>query len=592
MLGTALLEAHVVVGAQADDLGYFLSPKSVDAPSGHRRQADIVWGDHGAAGSQVAAEFIALRTHPSSIGRAVRLRVAQGWTRQSQGLTVSSRGNGVGWTIVVMTDRIAHEYWFTVAAIGLASTLLPFAVTGAAVTLPQLSDGLHASVTDAQWTLNTFNIAFAALPLAAGTVADRVGRRRVLLVSIASFGLASALITVAPSMALVNLARTLQGCGAAGVLASGAAILAHATTGHRRQVAFGILGTSFGAGLAIGPMVAGTLTQTWGWRSVFILIAALSIPAWVCATRAPESDNPEHPGLDWPGLLTFTASLTVLSVAFVAAGAHGWADPMTLALFGSAAALLVGFGWLELRRGSRAMFDVRLFGKPAFVAVVCQPFTVTLGFVILLVYLPAYLQGAAGRSITASGLLLLPMTAPVLILPLIASVLAARTSLRAVLTAASLLIALGSALLTTLSDDSSWPLLAMPLLPFGIGVGLAFGVIDNAAVSTVPVANSGAAAGIFNTMRITGESLGVSAAAALLSTLTARHLSTDGIDASRLAGQAIQGHIDPVHHGVLVDGVTHAFHTVGLCLAVLSTIGAILTYVALTPISQKASGAS
>jgi MFS family permease len=502
-----------------------------------------------------------------------------------------------------MTDRTAHnrgvghqeptrDYWFTVAAIGLASSLLPFSVTGAAVALPQLSSGLHASVADAQWTLNTFNITFAALPLAAGTVADRVGRRRVLLISIALVGIASALVTVAPSMALVNLARTLQGCGAAGVLASGAAILAHATSGRRRQIAFGVLGTSFGTGLAIGPLVAGALTQTWGWRSVFALIAALSIPAWVFATRAPESDNPEHPGLDWPGLLTFTASLTALAVAFVAAGTHGWAHPMTLGLFSGAVALLLGFVWLELRQAARAMFDVRLFGKPAFVAVVCQPFTVTLGFVILLVYLPAYLQGAAGRSITASGLLLLPMTAPVLIFPLIASVLAARTSLRAVLTAASLLIAIGAALLTTLTDHGSWLLLAMPLVPFGVGVGLAFGVMDNAAVNTVPVANSGAAAGIFNTMRITGESLAVSAAAALLSTLTAHRLNTDGTDASRTAGQAIQGHIDPAHRAVLVDGLTNAFHSVGLCLAAMSTVGAILTYIALAPAHCTTTGNS
>jgi predicted MFS family arabinose efflux permease len=499
-----------------------------------------------------------------------------------------------------MTDRLAHDrrdgrpepppaYWFTVAAIGLASTLLPFSVTGAAVALPQLSGSLHASVADAQWTLNTLNITFAALPLAAGTVADRIGRRRVLLVSIALVGLASALVALAPSMVLVNMARTLQGCGAAGVLAAGAAILAHATSGHRRRIAFGVLGTSFGTGLAIGPLVAGGLTQAWGWRSVFVLVAGLSIPAWVCATRAPESNNPEHPGLDWSGLLTFTASLTVLSVAFVRAGALGWAEPTTLALFGAAAALLVGFAWLELHQGPRAMFDVRLFGKPAFVAVVCQPFTVTLGFVILLVYLPAYLQGAGGRSITASGLLLLPMTAPVLILPLVASSIAARTSLRAVLTAASLLIAVGAALLTTLSDQSSWLLLAVPLLPFGIGVGLAFGVMDNAAVSTVPVANSGAAAGIFNTMRITGESFAVSAAAALLTTLTAHQLSAAGVDAGRSAGQAIQGHLDPTHHAVLVSGVTHAFHTVGLGLAVLSTIGAILTYIALAPSPSAAS---
>ena len=366
----------------------------------------------------------------------------------------------------------SQNYWFTVAAIGLASTLLPFSVTGVAVALPQLSSSLHASVAEAQWTLNTFNVTFAALPLAAGTVADRIGRRRVLLVGIALVGLASALLVVAPSMMFVNLARTLQGCGAAAVLASGAAILAHATSGHRRQLAFGILGTSFGMGLAVGPMVAGALTQSWGWRSVFALVALLSLPALGFATRAPESHDAEHPGLDWPGLLTFTAALTVSSVAFVAAGARGWTKPTTLALFGAAIALLVGFAWVELRKGPRAMFDVRLFGQPAFVAVVCQPFTVTLGFVVLLVYLPAYLQGAGGRSITASGLLLLPMTAPVLVLPLVAAFLAARSSLRAVLTAASLLIAIGAALLTTVTDQGSWLMLAAPLLPFGIGVGL------------------------------------------------------------------------------------------------------------------------
>lgn len=482
-----------------------------------------------------------------------------------------------------MRDRTTQDYWFTVAAVGLASTLLPFSVTGAAVALPQLSATLHASVTEAQWTLNTFNITFAALPLAAGTIADRFGRRRVLLISIMLVGFAAALVAAAPSTTLVNVARTLQGCGAAGVLASGAAILAHATSGRRRQIAFGVLGTSFGTGLAVGPMLAGALAQTWGWRAVFVLIAVLSIPAWAFATRAPESHDPEHPGLDWPGLTAFTASLTILSVAFVRAGVHGWAQPTTLALFGTAVALLVGFVGIELQQGPRAMFDVRLFAKPAFVAVVCQPFTVTLGFVILLVYLPAYLQGAGGHSLTASGLLLLPMTAPVLVLPLVASFIAARTSLRAVLTAASLLIAVGAALLTTVTDHSSWLVLAGPLLPFGIGVGLAFGVMDNAAVSTVPVASAGAAAGMFNTMRITGESVAVSAAAALLVTLTARHLTAPGIDANDVAGQAVQGHLDPAHRTALVDGVTDAFHAMGVGLAILSTIGALVTFVALNP---------
>jgi len=112
----------------------------------------------------------------------------------------------------------------------------------------------------------------------------------------------------------------------------------------------------------------------------------------------------------------------------------------------------------------------------------------------------------------------------------------------------------GALLLFTLHGDGGWLGLAVPLLPFGAGVGLAFGVMDNAAVSTVPIENVGAAAGIFNTMRITGESVAVAGAAALLTTLTAAGLRDDhvpGDTAIGLAGQAIQGHVSQVHHAAL-----------------------------------------
>lgn len=483
-------------------------------------------------------------------------------------------------------DDGGRGYWPMVVAVASASMMLPFSVTGAAVALPSMAAQLGSSVGAAQWMLNAFNITFAALPLAAGSLADRFGRRRVLLAGIALVGALSLLVALTASTAEVDAARLVQGGGAAAVLASGAAVLAHSTSGRRRQLAFGILGTSFGAGLAIGPLLAGALVEAAGWRSVFLLVAAMSVPAWLGATRAPESRNPDQPALDVAGLVTFTAGLACLSFAFVQAGAAGWSAPGTLLLLVAAVALVALFAVVELRLGNRAMFDVRLFRRPELVAVVCQPFTVTLGFVVLLVYLPAYLQGVAGRTVLASGLLLLPMTAPVLLLPLAAAQLAARTSVRAVLVGASALIVVGSLLLTTLHSSGSWPALALPLLPFGAGVGLAFGVMDNAAVSTVPVENAGAAAGIFNTMRITGESVAVAGAAALLTTLTTARLSDSGLSpgsATRIAGQAVQGEVAGAHRAALAAGFTGAFHTLGLILAALSTLGAVLTYVALAP---------
>ncbi|WP_345627360.1 MFS transporter [Rugosimonospora acidiphila] len=445
---------------------------------------------------------------------------------------------------------------------------------------------LDSSVGSAQWMLSAFNITFAALPLAAGSLADRIGRRRVLLTGIALVGALSLLVALAPSMAVADAARTIQGCGAAAVLASGAAVLAHSTSGRRRQLAFGILGTCFGTGLAIGPLAAGALVETAGWRAVFLLVTVMSVPAWWCATRAPESRNPNHPGFDLAGLVCFTAGLAALSFSLVQATTAGWTAPNTLLPLAGAALLVVLFAVVEIRRAERAMFDVRLFRRPEFLAVVCQPFTVTLGFVVLLVYLPAYLQGVGGRTVLASGLLLLPMTAPVLLLPLLAGRLAAASSIRVVLTGASALIVSGALLLTTVHGRESWLALALPLLPFGAGVGLAFGVMDNAAVSTVPVENAGAAAGIFNTMRITGESVAISGAAALLSTLTAARLSGSGLsakDAARIAGQAVQGQVATTHHATLAMGFTGAIHTLGLILAVLSTLGAVLTCLALAP---------
>lgn len=469
-----------------------------------------------------------------------------------------------------------NNFWPTVTAVGVASAMLPFSVTGAAMALPDMSAQLGASVSAAQWMLNAFNVTFAALPLAAGSLADRYGRRRVLLIGVTLVGAMSLLIALAPSMALVDLARAIQGGGGAAVLASGAAVLAHGTPRSRRPLAFGILGACFGSGLAVGPLVAGALVGTVGWRSVFLLVAAMSIVALSCAFRAPESRNPQPPPFDVAGLLAFTAGLGCLSFAFVQAGTAGWTAPGTGWLLVGAALLLVLFAVVELRLGDRAMFDVRLFRRPEFVAVVCQPFTVTLGFVILLIYLPSYLQGVGQQDGLASGLLLLPLTVPVLVLPIFAGQLAAR---RAVLTSASAFIALGALLLLTLRVDSSWLDLALPLLPFGIGVGLAFGVMDNAAVSTVPIEHAGAAAGIFNTMRITGESVAVAGAAALLTTLTAARLP--GAQATSLAGQAVQGHVSAANQAIIGAGFTDAFHVLGLVLAVLSTVGAVLTFLAL-----------
>ena len=476
------------------------------------------------------------------------------------------------------------RFGWTLLAVAAASASLPFSVTGAAVALPELSAQLGSSIGATQWVQNAFNLTFASMALACGSLADRFGRRWVLLAGIGTVAAMALLIGLSSSLPLIDVLRAVQGCGGAAVLASGAAVLAHAATGRRRQLAFGVLGTSFGAGLALGPVVAGALVDAAGWRAVFFAVAAVALAALLCAHRAPESRNPAAAPLDRPGLTTFTAGLASVSFVFVGATTHGWGSPAAVLPLVAAIVLLTAFVLVEARDVRRAMFDVRLFRRADFVAVVCQPFAITLAFVVLLVYLPPYVQGLTGRGVLDTGLLLVPLTLPVLVTPLLGGWLGGRTSLRAVLTLAAVLNAAGCLGLLTLTPHTTWLGLAGPLLLCGLGVGLAFGVMDNAAVSTVPVEHAGAAAGIFNTVRLAAESIAVAGAAAVLTNWTAAALRSDGVPGARateIAGHAVQGLVDGAAAGPVGAALTSAFHLVAVGLAALSMIGAALTYRAL-----------
>ena len=481
-----------------------------------------------------------------------------------------------------------------VLAVALASTTLPMAVTAPAVALGAMSTDLGASPGAAMWVLNAYNVTFAACMLATGSLADLFGRRRVLVIGIQLFGLMSLLSAVVDNIVLIDILRGVQGIGAAGILTSGAAVLASTFSGAARAKAFGVLGASVGFGLALGPLTAGLLVEAGGWRSVFWLNVVIVVVALLFARHIPESSDPDAKRVDWAGLVTFSSSLFLLTLAFVAGPTYGWSSVQTLSsVVGSV--LFLGLFVVAERRQSRPMFDLSLFRRPTFVAVVCQPFTITFGFVVLLVYLPLYFQGAGGLGSAASGAPLLPLTVPVLLIPLLAGGIAARVPLRIMLGTSSLLIAGGSLWLVVLQSDAGWTQLVGPLLLFGIGVGSAFGVMDNAAVSVVPRERAGMASGIFNTMRITGEGLAIAGAASLLATLTAASLGSRlpdaGSGAMSAAGEIVQGHL-PAAVGALgpsassaadkaaalTGALTSAMHTAFIVLAVLALLGSVATF--------------
>ncbi|MGY3337647.1 EmrB/QacA subfamily drug resistance transporter [Streptomyces filamentosus] len=481
----------------------------------------------------------------------------------------------------------------TLIAVALASILLPLAVTAPAVALPDLTVDLQAGVAAGQWVQNAYGVTFAACMLAAGALADRFGRRRVLAVGAVVFMTMSAVSALSTSIVVLDVARALQGIGAAGVLTSGAAILAASFEGTRRTQAFGVLGASFGAGLALGPILGGALVNLAGWRSVFWLNVLVGIVALVLMPKIKESRDPDATTVDWGGLVTFSGSLFFLALAFVEGGDAGWLTAPTLGSLGGFALFMAAFIAVELRV-ARPMFDLGLFRNPTFVVVVCQPFTITFGFVVLLNFLPPYFNGVGGHGDTASGALLLPLTLPVFVLPLVVGrLVAGRVSSRILLTASSLLIAVGSLWLIVLEPGQPWYETAGPLLVFGLGVGSAFGAMDNAAVSVVPVERAGMASGIFNTMRIAGESVAIASAGGFLTSLTYGSLTDSSPElagqAKQLAGEATQGRLDQALAAVdparraegleaVTSSLTSSMHTAFIGLAVLALVGAVVTF--------------
>lgn len=481
----------------------------------------------------------------------------------------------------------------TLIAVALASLMVPLAVTGPAIALTSMGGDLSASVSGVQWVLNAYNVTFAASLLAAGGLADRFGRRRVLAGGTAIYTAMSLVTGISGNIVVVDAARAVQGIGSAGILTAGAATLAATFEGPARAKAFGVLGTAFGCGLALGPLAAGLLVDAAGWRSVFLLNVVFGAIVLVLVPKLKESRSDVTGPLDFGGLITFSVSLFLLAMGFVQGPVSGWGSELTIGSFVGAAVFMVLFVIAELR-AKNPTFDLSLFRRPTFVAVMSQPFTIVFGFVILVVYLPPYFQGVDGLSASATGALLLPLMLPVFVLPLLIGQVAARVPLRILLTISSLLIAAGSIWLMTLQPGQGVVAVAGPLAVFGIGVGSAFGVMDNAAVSSVPVERAGMAAGMFNTIRITGESIAVAGAAALLGSLTLNSirdadlgLPADGI--STVAVQAAQGRMDEAmsaapagQRDAVLDaamgGITSAMHGTFLVIAALAAVGAVVTF--------------
>ncbi|MEU8968764.1 MFS transporter [Streptomyces monashensis] len=431
--------------------------------------------------------------------------------------------------------------WAPLIAVCLGIFMLLLDVTIVAVALPDLEQSLHTSLSDLEWVMDAYAIALAALLLGAGSVADIVGRRKVYLVGLVLFTASSVVCGLAGNGTVLVAARGVQGIGGAAMLATTLSLLSSIYVGRDRAVAFGAWGAVSGAAAASGPILGGLLTQGLDWRWIFLVNIPVGMAALLLTLNTmPESKGRHVPRLDIPGLVTFTAFIAATVYALIKAASDGWGSAHVFGFLIGGAAALVLFLVIEVK-SAHPMLDVRLFRRPAFVAIMTGTFAMQCAAFACIVYISVWLQTVLGLSPIRAGLSLIPLAICSFVVAGVGSRLLHGVRPRWTIGVGLLLIAGGAFTQAHLDASSDWASLLPGLIMVGVGVGLANPAVSNAAMEAAPRDRAGMAAGAANTFRQLGYALGVAVFGTLLVNRTEHVISDHGVPGAHGVAQAATG---------------------------------------------------
>ncbi|MFG2917536.1 MFS transporter [Kitasatospora sp. NPDC048298] len=409
------------------------------------------------------------------------------------------------------TARRGQHPGVALTVIAATQLMVVLDITIVNIALPHIQQALRFNTTDLSWVINAYTLTFGGLLLLGGRAGDILGRRRVFIVGVLVFALASLLGGVAQSAGWLLAARAFQGMG--GAIASPTALALIATNfreGQERNRAFGVYSAVAGAGGAIGLLLGGMLTSWLSWRWVLFVNVPIGI---AIALLAPLyiNESERHPGrFDLLGAFTATTGMVSLVYGFIRASDHGWTDPVTLTSFALAVLLALVFVANE-RRARQPITPLHLFRNRnrsgAFGLMLCVAATM---FGIFF-FITLFVQEILGFSPLRAGFAFLPISVAIVA----AAQFAARTQLRfgpkPFLVSGSLLVLGGVAWATQIDVDSSYVGGVLgPTMLFGLGMGSIFVPATLTVVSKVSPHETGAATGMLNTSQQVGGSLGLS----------------------------------------------------------------------------------
>ncbi|MGC2078953.1 MAG: MFS transporter [Xanthobacteraceae bacterium] len=397
----------------------------------------------------------------------------------------------------------------TLAAMSLGYGVVQLDVTIVNTALNSIGTSLGGGVSELQWVVSTYTIAFAALILTAGALGDRLGAKKIFMAGFGIFTAASLACALAPTSAALIAARAVQGVGAAILVPNSLALLNHAYPNDReRGRAVGIWAAGASLALTAGPLVGGALIELAGWRSIFLVNLPIGLAGlWLTWRYTTDTTRAQH-DLDLPGQAAAIGMLGVLAGAIIEGGRIGWANPWVIAAFGGFVGLAELF-LLQERRAPAPMLPLSLFKHRMFAMTSFVGLLVNIAFYGLIFVFSLYFQEVNGWSSFATGLAFVPMMGAVLPVNLIAPRLAERFGAPAVIAAGALIAAAGCLALLGIDRGTGYWAVFAQFLAMGGGLGLLVPPLTSTLLGSVEKARSGLAAGVLNSTRQTGSVLGV-----------------------------------------------------------------------------------
>ena len=433
----------------------------------------------------------------------------------------------------------SRRRWAILLVLAFSQMLVQLDATIINTALPAIKRAFELSESQSLWVADAYMVIFGGLLLLAGALGDRFGRRRILIVGMAVFSIASIGAAFSPDANFLIVGRGLQGLGGALVIPQTLSILTAVFPREERSRAIGIWSGAMGFGMAFGPLVGGILVDSIGWAGVFWVPAPIAVICLIGMAVVPESRSTLHTKLDVPGAITGTIAMIAIVFAIIEGIQKSWTDPLIIGSFAVAAVSTVLFIVIE-RRTDEPLLPMAFFKQRDFTGSMIGMFFIMFALMGVMFYMPQFFQIVQGMSAAESGARLMPLALMMMFVAPIMGRLLPVLGPRFMLFWAPAVHGGGALLILSfiLAVDTPYWMVALALAFLGIGGAMHMPATTDTAMASVPVELAGKASAVNNA----GRQLGGTLAIAILGSFAAAAYSsgiTSGLEPLNVASDAV-----------------------------------------------------